>query len=152
MSRKQSGFTLIELMIVVAIIGILAAIAMPAYSDYTQRTKVAGALSAINTFKVAVNVCYTDRGLFNGCNQNTNDIPNGIATGDNGATINYIDGLSVTNGVIILTTTGLDKASNKMVITLTPTLTNQNTNILWKLTGTGCRTTTPGRGIDCSGN
>ncbi|CAK0776048.1 Fimbrial protein [Gammaproteobacteria bacterium] len=52
MKRTQSGFTLIELMIVVAIIGILAAIAIPAYQDYTLRAKVTEGLNLIAPFKV----------------------------------------------------------------------------------------------------
>ena len=54
MKKTQQGFTLIELMIVVAIIGILAAIAIPAYQDYTVRAKVTEGLSLANSFKVAV--------------------------------------------------------------------------------------------------
>src|SRR5258708_6241358 len=54
MRRYQTGFTLIELMIVVAIVGILAAIAIPAYQDYTVRAKVTEGLSLGNSAKIAV--------------------------------------------------------------------------------------------------
>lgn len=54
MKRVQQGFTLIELMIVVAIIGILAAVALPAYQDYTVRAKVSEVLLAASSAKTAV--------------------------------------------------------------------------------------------------
>lgn len=65
LSRKiQSGFTLIELMIVVAIIGILAAIALPAYQDYTKRSYVAEGLSLAQTAKTALAEYYASHGTF----------------------------------------------------------------------------------------
>ncbi len=54
MKKVQQGFTLIELMIVVAIIGILAAVAIPAYSDYTTKAKLSKVVSAIDPIKLAV--------------------------------------------------------------------------------------------------
>ena len=62
--KKQQGFTLIELMIVVAIIGILAAIAIPAYQDYTIRAQVSEGLSLAAGSKVAVTEYYQDRGAW----------------------------------------------------------------------------------------
>ena len=62
MSERQKGFTLIELMIVVAIIGILAAIALPAYLNYTIRTQVAEGISLAGAAKTAVAEYYQERG------------------------------------------------------------------------------------------
>ena len=62
--RKQQGFTLIELMIVVAIIGILAAIAIPAYQDYTIRAQVSEGLSLASGAKAAISEYYQDRGTW----------------------------------------------------------------------------------------
>ena len=64
MRRVQQGFTLIELMIVVAIIGILAAIAIPAYQDYTIRAQVTEGLNLADAVKVAVSDYYTQNGSF----------------------------------------------------------------------------------------
>jgi type IV pilus assembly protein PilA len=62
MRKIQQGFTLIELMIVVAIVGILAAIAIPAYQDYTIRAKVTEGLSLANSAKILVEDTFTSGG------------------------------------------------------------------------------------------
>ncbi|MEK7207906.1 MAG: prepilin-type N-terminal cleavage/methylation domain-containing protein, partial [Pseudomonadota bacterium] len=60
MNKLQKGFTLIELMIVVAIIGILAAIAVPAYQDYTVKAKVSEAASLASAVKTAIEVAFSE--------------------------------------------------------------------------------------------
>ena len=62
MKKVQQGFTLIELMIVVAIIGILAAVAIPAYQDYTIKAKIGNALTAVDSVKTAIALCVQEHG------------------------------------------------------------------------------------------
>ena len=150
MKKVQAGFTLIELMIVVAIIGILAAIAIPQYADYTQRTKLAGAVAGLATYKTTVALCIQDLGIETGCNHNSNGIPNSIASGNNGGTINYIDAVTVADGTISMTSTGKTGVGTALLaITLDPTVPNAAA-LDWALSGSGC--STAGRSIKCSGN
>jgi type IV pilus assembly protein PilA len=96
--KMQQGFTLIELMIVVAIIGILAAIAIPAYQDYTVRAKVTEGLSVADAEKVAVAEGYQ-----------SNDMP-GVATAAsqlllNPVTSKYVSGVTIAGGTGVITVT-----------------------------------------------
>lgn len=140
--KNNKGFTLIELMIVVAIIGILAAVALPAYSNYIQRSKLTGALAGVGAYKLAVGMCNQLNGALTGCDHGTNEIPATIAVGDNEATIKYVDSVLVDEGVITLTSTATASDGSKMVLVLTPTNNVQALN--WALSGTGC---TDSRGL-----
>jgi type IV pilus assembly protein PilA len=80
LQKVQKGFTLIELMIVVAIIGILAAIALPAYNDYTKKAKFSEVMTIGEGYKTSVALCLADLATATGCDAGSNGIPAKPAT------------------------------------------------------------------------
>ena len=93
MRQLQKGFTLIELMIVVAIIGILAAVALPAYQDYTVRAKVSEAILAASACRTSITEVYQSGG--------TAPTANSWGCGENGPGSQYVKSLTTdANGVI----------------------------------------------------
>ena len=98
MKRLQQGFTLIELMIVVAIIGILAAVALPAYQDYTIRAKVSEVILALSACRTSITEVY----------QSSTSSPGANNWGcEAGATSKYVAGIVTDdNGLVTATVTG----------------------------------------------
>lgn len=101
MKNVQKGFTLIELMIVVAIIGILAAIALPAYQDYTARSQMSEALSLAGGARTAVTEFYTSNGQFPSNNQSA-----GLAATPTDISGNYVNSVTVSGGLITVAMKG----------------------------------------------
>ncbi|MGH8061448.1 MAG: pilin [Pseudoxanthomonas sp.] len=122
--KKQQGFTLIELMIVVAIIAILAAIAIPAYRDYLIRTQVSEGASLTGGAKVAVDEYYANYGSAPADNTAAGLAASTLIKGD------YVSAVLVTNGAIAATFSGA-KANTAIagkVLTYTPTFNAGSTS------------------------
>ena len=127
MKKNMQGFTLIELMIVVAIIAILAAIAIPAYNDYMRKARFSEVMSVGAGYKLAVAECFNSLGTLTGCSAGANDIP---AVPANLGNFNMAS-MTVTDGVITQTATA--NAGGRTSV-LTPSIDGGAVN--WAQTGT----------------
>ena len=147
MKQIQKGFTLIELMIVVAIIGILAAVALPAYQDYTVRAKMSEVILALSACRTSITEVYQSGPAAT--------IPvNGWGCEYGGTTATkYVANVNTSsNGVVSATIQGISASVNGSVITLSPlatstalaTITTGNSQALF---GWRCGSTTDGTNV-----
>jgi type IV pilus assembly protein PilA len=128
MKAIQKGFTLIELMIVVAIIGILAAVALPAYQDYTVRAKVSELILAASSARTAIA-------------EKLQADPSATASMGTGVTINVVGKVSAAtvadNGIIsVQGSTASTSTGQAVTITVTPTANTSTGTITWSCAGT----------------
>ncbi|MDI1231245.1 MAG: prepilin-type N-terminal cleavage/methylation domain-containing protein [Methylobacter sp.] len=133
MNKAQQGFTLIELMIVVAIIGILASIALPAYQTYTKKAKFSEVVIGTSAIKTAVEICAQDLGTVTGCSTNalgTNSMPAAVTASGN------ITSIAAADGIITAIAAATNGLSSETYI-LTPTFANSK--VTWVPSGT-CKT------------
>jgi len=111
MKRMQQGFTLIELMIVVAIIGILAAVALPAYQDYTIRAKMSEVILALSACRTSITEVYQTGGT----------APVANSWGCENVTSKYVQALATdADGVVIATVQNISPSVNGSCVTLIP--------------------------------
>jgi type IV pilus assembly protein PilA len=126
----QKGFTLIELMIVVAIIGILAAVALPAYQDYTVRAKVSELMLAASAARICVTEAYQASG--------GTGIPTAVASGCSVPVVGKIATSSMSNaGLVTITgSTASTSVGQNVTVTLTPTVQSAAGTLTWVCAGT----------------
>ena len=136
MKTIQKGFTLIELMIVIAIIGILAAIAIPAYQNYTIRAQVTEGLNLADGWKTSVSEFYAQNGTFPASVTNAaGSASNTVMYAVGASTGKYVSGVTVVKGAITVTYSNTapyvaNKAIAAQTLALTPYL-SANNDIVW---------------------
>ena len=128
--QMQKGFTLIELMIVVAIIGILAAVAIPAYQDYIARAQMAEAVNLAGSLKTNVTDEFVQVGTLTGLSNSAGALPAAVAS----AAGSYVDSLAIVDGVVTATMkgSGVSKGIQSGTLIYTPTISGDG--LTWACT------------------
>ena len=139
--KRQSGFTLIELMIVVAIVAILAAIALPAYQSYTKRAKFSEVIAAVGPAKTAVEVCvqgWTGPSASIGTTCAT--AGQNALSGASAVTENFSSAtVSNASGTITVTGTATAALDSSTYLLVTSGAVTPNGQVLWNISGS-CKT------------
>lgn len=145
----QKGFTLIELMIVVAIIGILAAIAIPAYQDYTIKSRVSEGASLSGAFKTAIELYWSENGTLSGLTDNSF---NPLTLGLTAVQAEYVSSILIQNEgttpnleILMNTETKLGPASATCFRYIPDTSGGVGSNLQWSVATTNCTTALPAK-------
>jgi len=147
MKAVQKGFTLIELMIVIAIIGILAAIAIPAYQNYTIRSQVTEGLSLADGWKTSISEFYAQNGTMPSSWTTAGSATSIVAAGT--STGKYVSSITIATGGQIVIAYGGTQANTKLPTTATLGLTpgtDANSDVVWV-----CGTATTPTGVTLVG-
>jgi type IV pilus assembly protein PilA len=139
LKQVQKGFTLIELMIVVAIIGILAAIAIPAYQNYTIRAQVTEGMSLAGTLQTGIGEFFAENGTFPLCVSTIAAPAAGCVNTTATGTGKYVNSVTITTGTVVVTfSSAAPYAANAKLgvagantLTFVPYVTANN-DIVWK--------------------
>ncbi len=118
LKSKNSGFTFIELLILVSIIGIFSAVGYSAYDDYAQNKKAEAAFDGLSIYRMAVSMCYKKQHSLQDCDSGKNGIPSDLNQEDNKFV--YIENVYVNKGVITSRFEAKDKNKNNIDVVLIP--------------------------------